>query len=101
MGYKMSFSTDGFLFLILELCAHGNLTSLLRTRKHLLEYEARILIKNFISGLIYLREQGILHRDLKLANLLLADGPCGGLVLKIGDFGLAVQVNAQPSEHSS
>ncbi|KAJ9077985.1 Serine/threonine-protein kinase plk1 [Entomophthora muscae] len=98
IGFKMHFATNGFSCLILELCAHGTLLSLLKQRKFLVEYEARVLIKNFIMALIYLREQGILHRDLKLANLLLADGPSGGLVLKLGDFGLAVQIKARSDE---
>ncbi|KAI0221384.1 Serine/threonine-protein kinase plk1 [Massospora cicadina] len=98
VGYEMRFFTGGFMCLILELCSHGTLLALLKHRRRLIEAEARVLAVNFIAALSYLQKQGVLHRDLKLANLLLADGPDGGVVLKLGDFGLAVQFKARSDE---
>ncbi len=42
-----------------------------------------------LLGVKYLHENKIIHRDLKLENLLLNDD----MELKIGDFGLATKLN--------
>jgi serine/threonine protein kinase len=45
----------------------------------------RQYIRHVVNGVAYLHESGIAHRDLKCANLLLADDG----VVKIADFGAA------------
>ena len=44
-----------------------------------------------IKGLHYLHEQNVIHRDLKLGNLLLTDK----LQIRVGDFGLAAKVSSK------
>ena len=52
-------------------------------------------ISQLASGVAYLHKHRIMHRDLKLSNLLLTeDGN-----LKIGDFGLAVLLELPGEEH--
>eukprot|EP00955_Chlamydomonas_euryale_P102058 365390-Chlamydomonas_euryale.AAC.17 len=52
------------------------------------EAEAREVFKQILEGIKYLHSQNVVHRDLKLENLLL--GKAGELtVVKIADFGLA------------
>jgi serine/threonine protein kinase len=48
------------------------------------EHEASKVIYEVFQGLKYLAEQSIVHRDFKIANILLAKG-----VVKIADFGFA------------
>lgn len=57
------------------------------------EYEAASIIKQVVSGLLYLHSHHILHRDMSLSNLLLTKD----MSAKIADFGLATQL-ARPDE---
>lgn len=46
------------------------------------------LMKGVVDAISYLHNMGIVHRDLKLENLMLESNDPDALV-KIGDFGLA------------
>lgn len=59
-----------------------------KRRRIITEYETRYYISQIISGVKYLHDNHIIHRDLKLGNLFLNDS----LHVKIGDFGLATNV---------
>ena len=54
-------------------------------RKIITECEARYYTKQIMAGTVYIHSQQVLHRDLKLGNMLLSSN----MVVKIGDFGLA------------
>jgi polo-like kinase 1 len=62
---------------------------LYKRRKAVTEPEARYFMHQLLLGVKYLHENKIIHRDLKLENLLLNDD----MELKIGDFGLATKLN--------
>ena len=57
----------------------------MRQRKTLTESEARNFLSQLGEGLRYLHQQNIVHRDLKLGNMLLTKDS----IVKICDFGLA------------
>ncbi|CCF57088.1 hypothetical protein KAFR_0C00930 [Kazachstania africana CBS 2517] len=78
------------LYIILEFASHGSLKNLMmqRPEKHLNEKETRIYIKQTINGLVYLHEQGVIHRDIKAANLLLD----ASNTIKLADFGVSTSV---------
>ena len=78
--YHGHFEDNNFLYILLELCAHQSLMGLLQHRKRLLEDEVRYYMKDAFEGLHYLRENCIIHRDLKLRNMLLDEN----MRLKIG-----------------
>jgi serine/threonine protein kinase len=69
----------------MELCAGGDLLNYVRKRRKLQEDIAKVLFKQIIEGLGYIHSKKILHRDIKLDNILL-DGL--GKV-KIADFGVS------------
>jgi len=58
-------------YLITELCNAGDLSSLVRTKGRLYEDEAIIILRQLVQGLLDISSSSIIHRDLKLANILL------------------------------
>lgn len=83
-----TFQTSRHIMLVMELCAGGDLLNFVRKRKKLDEDIARVLFKQIIEGIGYIHSKKILHRDIKLDNILL-DGK--GRV-KIADFGVSKTV---------
>ncbi|KAI8061310.1 kinase-like domain-containing protein [Thamnidium elegans] len=73
------------IYLVLELCKNGTLSNMLRARKVLTEDEVRFYMGQILSALRYMSDNRILHRDLKLGNVLLDEN----MDCKLGDFGLA------------
>lgn len=73
-----------YIYIIMEYCKYGDLRNFLK-RKKINEYKAQIIMKQLISGLKYLYDNNIFHRDLKPQNILVSDN----CVIKITDFGLA------------
>ena len=55
----------------MELCAGGDLLNYVRKRRKLKENTAKIIFKQIIEGLAYIHSKSILHRDIKLDNILL------------------------------
>lgn len=49
--------------------------SFLLRHHHVMEFDARLIIRQVVHGLAYLHDKGIVHRDLKPENLLLAYSP--------------------------
>ena len=52
--------------------------------------EVQCIVKQLLLGIIYLRQKKIIHRDLKLGNLLVSKD----MEVKICDFGLSVQLDS-------
>lgn len=51
------------------------------------------LAEGLFAGVAFAHRAGVLHRDLKPANVLLATGPDGQIVPKVGDFGLVKRLD--------
>ena len=80
-----SFNT---LHLVLE-CANSDLKKLCQSSLHLEEIHCKYVLYNILCGLKYIHSAGILHRDMKSANILVNED----CTVKICDFGLARCVN--------
>ena len=80
-----TFETKRHMLLTMELCAGGDLLNYVRKRKKLDEDVARVIFKQIIEGLGYIHRKRVLHRDIKLDNILL-DGKGN---VKIADFGVS------------
>ncbi|XP_074651210.1 uncharacterized protein LOC141905968 isoform X2 [Tubulanus polymorphus] len=80
--------TENCYYLVVELCEGGDLMEHICQRKRLEEKEVLRYMKQIISAVDYLHKAGILHRDLKVENLLLG----AENNIKIIDFGLSNNV---------
>lgn len=69
--YLGSFRTRTHLYIILEFMEKGSLSGLIKQWGKLSEEIAAAYIKQVLQGLQYLHEQGIVHRDIKGANILM------------------------------
>ena len=76
-------ATENSIWLVTELCSGGELFDYLTEKGRLSEEEARNIFGQICVAVNYLHEKGIVHRDLKLENVLL-DERCR---IKLGDFG--------------
>lgn len=80
-----SFETQKHIVFVMELCAGGDLLNYARKRRKLSEDIARYVFRQVVEGLHYCHSKGIVHRDMKLDNLLFDEQ---GFV-KICDFGVS------------
>jgi len=83
------FEDSNFVYIVLEICRKRSLMELHKRRKAITEPETRYFMRHILLGVLYLHENKIIHRDLKLGNVFLNDN----MECKIGDFGLATKVD--------
>jgi len=90
-------TADGRPFFVMEHLEGHTLDEELQQRGYLPVAEAVALMQQLCAGLAAAHALGIVHRDIKLQNLFLAD-PGGARTLKILDFGIAkLMPDADPS----
>ncbi|KAF8928165.1 hypothetical protein BGZ58_009834 [Dissophora ornata] len=83
--YKV-FHEETRYYMVTELARGGELFNHVKTRKFT-ESRARYVFRQLLEGVKYLHDRGIVHRDLKLENILVMD--VNNMTIKISDFGLA------------
>ncbi|KAF5310230.1 hypothetical protein D9619_010414 [Psilocybe cf. subviscida] len=76
-------ATESHIWIVTELCCGGELFDYLVEKGRLSEDETRVIFGQLCLAVAYLHQNGIVHRDLKLENVLL-DERCR---VKLGDFG--------------
>lgn len=79
--------------LVVEYCELGDLREF--ALKHTVSLQAHIpeITIQLLLALKYLHAMGIIHRDLKLENVFVSGWQAGILRVKVGDFGVAKQLN--------
>lgn len=75
----------------MELCPEGTLETLVEMNGGLPEAQTRRYTIQLLSGVKELHRHGVVHRDIKTANIFLTTD---GNYLKLGDFGSAVKIQA-------
>ncbi|XP_069763816.1 serine/threonine-protein kinase 33-like [Narcine bancroftii] len=89
------YETTKKVYLVIEFCQLGELKGILAERGHLSESETKHIISSLASAIFYLHKNDIIHRDLKLENILVksndnTDDKELKLNIKVIDFGLSV-----------
>ncbi|KAJ6248613.1 kp78a-related [Anaeramoeba flamelloides] len=79
------FENEKYWFIVTEYINGGDLSSMLEKKKRLKESDIKKLFVQLVKGIEYCHSKNIIHRDLKLENLLITDEK----KLKIIDFGLS------------
>ncbi|CAD8091098.1 unnamed protein product [Paramecium primaurelia] len=78
------FTEKQFRYCVFEYCANGDLNNFIK-KNILNEQEVKTIFTQILEGMKYLHEKGIVHRDLKLDNILIDKDN----IIKIADFGFA------------
>ena len=88
---------DGYLHIVLEYMENGSLSQIVKKFGVFSEAVAMAYIKQVLDGLAYLHAQGVIHRDIKGANILTTKD---GLV-KLADFGVAIKLGENDESEAS
>ncbi|WIA33289.1 hypothetical protein OEZ86_006429 [Tetradesmus obliquus] len=96
--YIGSFKSRSHLYIILEYMENGALSSVIKPNRFGVfpETLVAIYIAQVLQGLAYLHDQGVVHRDIKGANILTTKD---GLV-KLADFGVAAKLGELEEQHN-
>ncbi|CAF0865866.1 unnamed protein product [Rotaria sordida] len=90
-----SFETPNYVFIVMELCPHGELFDYLTKVVRLSEKRTRQIMSSILAGVQHLHSYHVVHRDLKPENILMDST----MNVKITDLGFAVQVTDNVSLH--
>lgn len=93
-----SSSDEEYFNIFLEYVPGGSVAALLRNYGAFEEPLVRNFVRQILEGLHYVHERGIVHRDIKGANVLVDNK--GGI--KISDFGISKKLeDSESREHFS
>jgi polo-like kinase 4 len=92
------FEDEDSHYLVLELCEGGDLFAYIKEYGKLSEEETKHIGEQLLNGIQYLHEYHVMHRDLKLGNILLDKAKTH---IKIADFGLAIRLKSELEERNT
>ncbi|KAM6976897.1 NUAK family SNF1-like kinase 1 [Aplochiton taeniatus] len=83
--FQEVFESRDKIVIVMEYASQGELYDYVHKRRRLAEAEARDVFRQITSAVHYCHKNGVVHRDLKLENILLDKD----LNVKLADFGLS------------
>lgn len=92
MQYYRAWQEDGYFYIQTELCAYGNVKDFMDSLPEpvgIPEVSIWCVVRDISSALAFIHKAKIVHLDIKPQNIFIAQHG----VLKIGDFGMAVEEN--------
>ncbi|GIE96827.1 Stk1 family PASTA domain-containing Ser/Thr kinase [Paractinoplanes rishiriensis] len=96
----------GLPYLVMEYVQGRTLRDVLTQRRRLNPVEACAILEQMLAAIAAAHRAGLVHRDVKPENVLVAEAPSGGAgnlvdaVVKVADFGLARAVEASSIDDS-
>ncbi|XP_063782590.1 serine/threonine-protein kinase SBK1-like [Pseudophryne corroboree] len=87
MTHEITFHTSSDFVFVQEMAPAGTLQSIIKPKVGLQEEMVKCCVVQIASALDFMHSRGMVHRDIKLDNILLMDTECH--VIKLSDFGLA------------
>ncbi|CAF1380910.1 unnamed protein product [Adineta steineri] len=84
------FQTEFKYFLVFEYVSNGDLLTAITTMNKYSEHDVALMLSQIASALKHIHSLEIVHRDVKLENILIANHPDHSVTLKLADFGLAL-----------
>ncbi|KAF5800477.1 putative protein kinase CAMK-CDPK family [Helianthus annuus] len=97
---KAVYEEEGYVHLVMELCAGGELFHQLEQQGRFSESEARVLFRELMQVVRFCHDKGVVHRDLKPENILLATKASSSQI-KLADFGLATYIKPGQRLHGT
>ncbi|KAK9050218.1 hypothetical protein SSX86_030810 [Deinandra increscens subsp. villosa] len=97
---KDVYEEEGYVHLVMELCAGGELFHQLEKQGRFSESDARVLFRDLMQVVRFCHDKGIVHRDLKPENILLATKASSSQI-KLADFGLATYISPGQRLHGT
>eukprot|EP00192_Tetraselmis_astigmatica_P010966 CAMPEP_0117654948 /NCGR_PEP_ID=MMETSP0804-20121206/4020_1 /TAXON_ID=1074897 /ORGANISM="Tetraselmis astigmatica, Strain CCMP880" /LENGTH=362 /DNA_ID=CAMNT_0005461271 /DNA_START=1 /DNA_END=1089 /DNA_ORIENTATION=- len=93
--YEERDATSGVtvVYIVTELLAGGHLQEALTERGSLAEEDVRSVFRSLMECLVDIQARGIIHRDVKLENIMMSTPHEFHSGIKLIDFGLATDVN--------
>jgi len=86
------FYDENFIYILFEYARFGSLFDVLKNQNKLITKEKIFQIIYQISkALLHLKQKKIVHKDIKLENILVTDLNEKNIIVKLGDFGCATQ----------
>lgn len=79
---------DGSPYLVMEFVAGPTLAALIREQRQLRPRTAVAFAVQIAAGLATAHAAGLVHRDVKPANVLISTGPSNDAIAKLADFGM-------------
>ncbi|GAA6064463.1 hypothetical protein JCM10212_002126 [Sporobolomyces blumeae] len=86
--YRGYTRTSSSLYIILEYCENGSLSAITKKFGRFPENLVGLYTLQVLHGLLYLHDQGVIHRDIKGSNILATKEGS----IKLADFGVATRV---------
>ena len=85
------FYDENFIYILFEYARFGSLFDVIKTHNKLTKEKIFQIIYQISNSLLHLKQKKIVHKDIKLENILVTDLNENFIVVKLGDFGCATQ----------
>jgi len=94
INFYETYQDSKYLYIVMEFCSGGDLMDRILHKTHLEEKDVCEIMEKLFSAINYVHKKKIVHRDLKLENVLFSDKTADSEI-KIIDFGLSAIVKAK------